>query len=218
MTHQTIKFRYLFFFLLVLIIIGTPDSYGQRKNKVYLYSKILGGYGNVFDRFDVTTPGQTGPVTAKFRESHGSGFNLDIAVGGTLSKSKHVAKYSYFDFFALHRQLFASESFFSFSGVGLQGRKRRVHANVVIGYAITSDEIPNRRDEQLIIGYSKMEGFAYGLGIGVNLPKEERSNLIMIWDVNLLFPKNAYDDLTGFLHFTWFSTSLGIKYYLSRIR
>jgi hypothetical protein len=218
MKNQINKSRYLFVCLVVLMIVGTSESYGQRKNKVYLYSKVMAGYGSIFDRFDVTTPGQSGPITAKHRESHGNGLNIDIAIGGTLSKSKRVSKYSNFDFFALHRQLMASESFFSFSGIGLQGRKQKFHANIVLGYAFTSEEVPNKRDEMLVIGYGKMQGFAFGGGFGLNIPTEERSPLIMCWDVNFLFPKNEYDDLSGFLHFTWFSTSLGLKYYITNIR
>lgn len=218
MKYNTLKSGYLLVFLFGMMIISMPKSYAQIKHKVYFYSKLIVGYGNVFDRFDVTTPGQSGPITAKHRESHGNGLNLDISIGGTISKSKNVSKYSYFDIFALHRQLFSPEAFFSFTGGGLQIRHLWTHANLVLGYANNSDEIANRRDQQNIIGYGKMSGFAYGFGLGISSPRENRSPLIFVWDINALFPRSPYDDLTGYLHFTWFSTSLGITYYISQIR
>ena len=204
---------------ILLSLCATADSQGQMKYEGYFYAKALGGYGNIFDRFEVTTPGPYGrPVTAKNKESHGNGLNIDVAIGGTISRSKNVSKYSYVDIFVLHRQLLAQEAFFSFSGGGIQGRFLGAHANIVVGYAHTSVEIPNKRYENNILGYGPMAPLAYGFGIGFNQPVKRRSPLIFIWDTNLLFLRAPHDDLTGYLNYKWFSTSLGFKYYLSRIR
>lgn len=218
MKSCALKCGFVLFIVLFIGILAPSESFGQMKNKVYYYSKILGGYGNMFDRFQVTTPGPTGPITANHRESFGNGFNLDIIIGGTVSKSKNVSKYSYFDFFAIHRQLFAQEALVSFTGGGLQARYLWAYANVVMGYAHSSVEIPNRRYEYNILGYGPLDKFTYGFGIGFYKPVEPRSNMILIWDINTSFNRAPYDDLTDYLHYTWFSTSLGIKYYLSRIR
>ena len=212
------KFSSLLLLLGFFFSIHTSDSFGQMKTKVYFYAKVMPGYGNIWDGFDVTTPGQYGPVTARHRQSHGNGLSMDFAVGGTISKSKNVSKYSHLDVFAMHRQLFDPETSFSFTGAGVQGRTTLFHANIVAGYITSSDEIPNRRNEQRIIGYGNLSKFAYGFGFGLNLPWEPRSKLIFIWDANILFPRSQYDDLTGFLHYKWFSTNLGVKYYLSRIK
>ena len=204
---------------MMFFFISTQSSKGQMKYEMYFYSKIMAGYGNIFDSFQVTTPGPYGrPVTATHRESHGNGFTLDIAVGGTISRSKNVYKYSYVDIFFQHRQLFAQETFYSFTGGGVQGRYRWLHANIVAGYTATSIEIPNKRYEYNILGYGPIAKFAYGFGAGMNKPVEKRGNLILIWDVNMLFPRAPHDDLSGYLNFKWFSTSLGFKYYISRIR
>ncbi len=218
MKPYILKCVYALFFLFFLTVLVTPEAKAQMKNEVYLYSKVLAGYGNMFDRFDVTTPGPHGPITANHRESFANGLTIDIALGGTLSKSKNVSKYSYFDFFLLHRQLFAQEALMSFTGGGLQARYLWAYANVVVGYAHSSVEIPNRRYENNILGYGAVDPLTYGFGVGVYKPIEPRSNIIMIWDINMLFPRAPYDDLSDFLNYTWFSTSFGIKYYFSRIR
>ena len=218
MKYQILKNYFLILLIGVLTFAVTNNSFGQRKRRVFFYSKVMPGYGNIFDKFEVTTPGQYGPVTANHRMSHGNGLNLDLSIGGSISRSKNVSKYSHLDIFVQHRQLFASEAFFMFSGGGIQVRNRLAHANVVFGYSSVSDEIPNRRDEQRVIGYGEIQPFAYGFGAGINLPWEPRSKLIFIWDANFLFPRSQYDDLTGFLNYTWFSTALGVKYYLSRIK
>lgn len=219
MKRLAVNIVFIVCILLVSNAVFTTKGYGQMKYKVYWYAKLLGGYANIYDSFKVTTPGPYGrPVTATHRESHGNGLNLDIVVGGTISRSKNVSKYSFFDIFVLHRQLFAQETFFSFSGGGLQARYQWAHLNIVAGYANSSVEIPNKRYEHNILGYGPLSPFCYGFGFGFNMPVEKRSNLILIWDTNVLFPKAPYDDLTGYLNYTWFSTSLGFKYYLSRIR
>ena len=194
------------------------EAKSQMKWRVFFYSEALGGYGNIFDRFKVTTPGPTGPVTAWHHQSHGNGLTVDLKEGGTLSKSKHVAKYSYFDFFLNHRQLFSNELFYSFSGGGVQGRYLWGSANLVLGYMNSSMEVPNKRYEDNILGYGPMDRFCWGFGVGFNKPVKYRSPLILRWDINMLFPRAPHDDLTGYLNYKWFNTSLGFRYYISRIR
>ncbi len=219
MKHLALNCGIILSLIILISLFSTSDSYGQMKYEPYYYAKVLGGYGNVYDRFEVTTPGPYGrPVTEKNRESHGNGLNLEIAIGTTISRSKNVSKYSYADAFVMHRQLLADEAFYSFTGAGIQGRYLGAHANIVAGYARTSVEIPNKRYEHNILGYGPMAPFAYGFGIGFNQPISRRSPLIMIWDLNMLFLRAPHDDLTGFLNYKWFSTSLGFKYYISRIR
>jgi hypothetical protein len=219
MKSFTFKCLIIISLLAGISFISPQKSMGQMKYEIFWYAKLLGGYGNIFDGFTVTTPGPYGrPITARHRESHGNGFNLDISVGGTISRSKNVYKYSYFDFFALHRQLFAQETFYSFSGGGLQARYLWAYANIVAGYANSSTEVPNKRYEHNILGYGPLSKFCYGAGFGFNMPVERRSNLMLVWDTNILFPRAPHDDLSGFLNYTWFSTSLGFKYYISRIR
>jgi len=208
----------LIFFLSVFSLLTITDSSAQMKYRVFYYAKAMAGYGNIWDGFKVTTPGQYGPVTARHQQSHGNGLNLDIAIGGTISKSKNVSKYSHLDIFATHRQLFDTELMYRFSGGGIQARNRLMHANLVLGVCSSSNEIPNRRNEQRIIGYGPLQKFTYGFGLGLNLPWEPRSKFIVIWDANILFPRSPYDDKTGYMNYKWFSTSLGIKYYLSRIQ
>ena len=212
------KYSFLIFFLSVFSLLTTTDSSAQMKYRVFYYAKAMPGYGNIWDGFKVTTPGQYGPVTARHQQSHGNGLNLDFTIGGTISKSKNVSKYSHLDIFAIHRQLFDTELMYRFTGGGVQARNKLMHANIVLGVCSSSNEIPNRRNEQRIIGYGPMQKFTYGFGLGLNLPWEPRSKFIVIWDANILFPRSPYDDKTGYMNYKWFSTSLGIKYYLSRIQ
>jgi len=218
MKIHTMKYKYILILLPLFIFLSTTNSFGQMKTRVFFYAKAMPGYGNIFDGFKVTTPGQYGPVTARHRQSHGNGLNLDFAIGGTISKSKNVSKYSHLDIFATHRQLFDTEMMYRFTGGGVQARNRLMHANVVLGVCSSSNEIPNRRNEQRIIGYGPLQKFTYGFGFGLNLPWKPRSKFIVVWDANILFPRSQYDDMTGYLNYKWFFTSLGIKYYLSRIQ
>jgi len=218
MKANILRSKALLVIIFIIPLFSANGLMAQRKYKIFPYAELKLGYGNMFERYEYVTQGQTGLVPAKARESHFNGFNGEILIGGTLSDSKYVSKYSYFDFFATHRQLHHIESSIFFTGGGLQGRNQRVSANIVMGWITSGNEIPDDRDNKYVMGYSYLKDITFGFGIGANLPWEKRSNLILTWDMDFLFPKNVSDELDSFIRYTWFSTTIGAKYYLTRIR